>query len=226
MKSTALLLSLISVAAFEANAAVTITSTGDTSVSGTEFTHTARGLSTSVQISNNSGANRHKGYFLFDVSAYTSTPGFDASTATFTLHFLGGGNGVGTGNNFILYGLNSGFSGTTSWNESTVISTSAPGNADFNGFTTGSTQLATLEGKGYDFDEAVDFTIANIGDYVQSDGTVTLMFVGATTGDRNHYVGSRNNEDTDLRPTLTVIPEPSTALLSVIGVFALFRRRR
>jgi hypothetical protein len=210
------------------HAAVTITAIGDTSVAGTEQTHTARGLTTSVQISDNGASNRHKGYFLFNLSAHTSTPGFADLPATFTVNFLGTGSGTGTGQAFALRGLNSGFTGTTNWNESTVVPSTAPANADFSDFTSGATtQIATRAFTLYTFSGAADFTIGRIGDYLQSDGTLTLMLVG-TTGNqnRNHFVGSSNNSTASLRPSLTFVPEPSTFVLTAFSSLLLFRRRR
>jgi hypothetical protein len=219
------------VAASAQAAVITTTAIGDTSVAGTEQSHTARGLATSVHISNNAGSGRAKGYLIFDLSEWKNTPEFAEQSATFRVHFLGTGSGNGTGQAFAVRGLNAGFTETatikTNWNEATLVPSTAPGNADFSGFAAGTTtQFATRGGTAYDFTGAWEITVPKIGDYLQSDGTMTLIIVGTTDAtNRNHYLGGRQNSNAAVHPSLTftVIPEPaSLALLSagslLIGV--------
>ena len=74
-------------------------------------------------------------------------------------------------------------------------------------------------------------SFSNWQNYLQIDGSLTLIAVvtsqsGGTGANATLNIGSAENTNPLLRPTLTIVPEPASAVLCAFGSLLLFAKRR
>jgi len=174
-----------------------------------------------IKNSSNAGTQR-KAWAKFDLSGYNvdTTAG-----ATITLR-IGSTTRVGV---LRVAVLNSGFTGTTDWDEDTLTWNNAPANntGSRTSFTSDATELTdSLAFDGADgIGTAYTVNIAQLGAFIQSDNTVTIMFSGATGVDETPFISSEHDTYDGPQLTFTVIPEPSSVCLIVAGIGLMMRRR-
>ena len=183
-----------------------------------------------------------RGYVKFDLSSLNAD---SSASATFRFVVSDVADTSGSDNGQLdVWALNSGFSGTTDWDGSNLMwqatggFTNAPaiGNANGGGtpyFTSDATQIAdNIAVTTTDVTNMTVFNvnIATLGDFLQVDDTVTIMFqVDPTDNDQEIRIASIEHPTLD-GPTLefTAIPEPSTVAFVMVAVTVaiLVRRRR
>ncbi len=186
-------------------------------------------LTEELRLRNNASFSRSKAYVKFDLSSTTYEPN---TAATFTVTTIE--EDAQVGRDIQLYGLNSGFtpgSGVlgTDWLETAITWNNAPGNdtSDPGSFTSAATFIGGIEWEAVATPVGTQFTytISNISDFVQSDGTATFML--SVSSDSSTYVFASSRNTTYDGPQLSVvIPEPGSVLLIGLGSALLLVRRR
>lgn len=164
---------------------------------------------------------RRKGYVKFDLSSLEYDPD---QSAVLTFRYGGSGSGSGTGQNILAWALKPGTAGFD-WDESTITWNNAPanntGNSSF--LASGADPLETGYGFWVPYNEtlgAIDtVTIPRLGDYIQADGTVTILLEPRSdAGVRQTSLTSSENTEFP-GPELTFsVPEPAT--LTLLGLAA------
>jgi hypothetical protein len=182
------------------------------------------------------GTTNRKSWIAFDLS----NPLLDLSSSA-TLSLTVGaetarGRTVSNPNLTIsVFALNAGFTPGTGelgfdWSEGSISFSNAPGN---NGGPNGADPAdTTLIGSffmpyGDPAGTVYQVNLPDPGNYVQADGSLTLILASASESDSNANLASSENE-TYNGPTLSLatIPEPSMVLSSLLGCVALLLRRR
>ncbi len=189
-------------------------------------------------------ATTRKGYIRFDVSSLN----FTVTTATLSLEAHVIGLNAGTTRTINVYGLIDG--ANDGWDSASMNWANAPANVTTSGsdFTAAATLLGIFTlvanddntpntadpGPTFDFSSAVLTSFIN----ADTNGLVTIMLSADNTGipnddGKNAAFATENTtiNGTDpavfrSAPTLTLIPEPSSALLGGLGALLLLRRRR
>ncbi len=127
------------------------------------------------------------------------------------------------------FGLNSGFAGTTDWSEGTLAWASPPPGASSNLHSVSSdmTSLGTTNFT-LSADSEVSFTITNLGDFIQTDNTLTLALFSNTYDGSPLAFYSKESAGAGQSPTLTyaVIPEPGSLMLMFSGLIGLYLLKR
>lgn len=174
------------------------------------------------------------GLFSYDITQLanyiTANPTFTVSAASFQLFSPGGSASLTT--TLTLY-RTSPFTGSSTWaNLNSGTLTANPGGVAGGG-SKESAALATTTsrintnpgdlnfGTSANFVDAVNHALAN--------GNILYLMVQGSYGNVDSFSNFTNNAGTiDSRPELniTLVPEPSTALLGALGALALLRRRR
>ncbi|MGE9267621.1 MAG: DNRLRE domain-containing protein [Verrucomicrobiales bacterium] len=178
--------------------------------------------------------NVRKVYFKFDLSGFNADLN---SSATFTTTISSRSANQNGNRAFYFYGLNAGFTATggelgSDWTETALTWNNAPGNDRTtnvdSGFNPATTTLIQTNDNQYNSNvgKVYTITIANLGDFVQADNTVTLM---ASWSDTTEYAfASRENTTVAYHPSLefNTIPEPTTLVSALVGGLLGLRRRR
>lgn len=216
----------------------------DNNPGGDISTITANFIGNQFRTSNaNAGSNGQQwsGLFSYDLTELanhlTSNPGLTVSDASFTLIKTTTGTG---GASLNLYQTQA-FSTLASWN--TYDGTNAwptPTAANPDGVVGGGTQLLKLNSNGVFSNSASPIVWNNTADsnfvdavndaLARGDKTLYMAVItdGGFNGDARITYSDLGSATVDDRPELsiTVVPEPSTALLSALGALALLSRRR
>lgn len=166
-------------------------------------------------------------YLKFDMSAATIADGIYANLALAT-------TGTASANfTLSLFALNEGAAGFN-WSETAITWNNSPGlgtglyelDASKTTYLGDFTPLSTGNPSG----TVISTYFSNWQDYVQSDGTLTLIAVVSAQSDAGPSIGFHSSESgsTALRPELTLnnVPEPGRIMLLAIGAAGLFMRRR
>ncbi|RYD37313.1 MAG: hypothetical protein EOP87_03805 [Verrucomicrobiaceae bacterium] len=230
------LLLLVSLASFS-DAALTVTAIADnyTFKAQADTNQTATSESLAIKVANSSQTNSRTAFFKFDTSAASTL--LDGPQAVFQVTNTTASN---TLFRIRVYALNSGAEdynwlaadsapaagdGIT-WNNSPAFSSSATNNyLDL----TKVTEIGIFDiTDGTAIGGTFQVTLGNWSNFVQPDGTLTLISVvyGQTAGGSNMSLGASEHRTAAYRPTLTFIPEPSVLALTALGALPLLRRRR
>ncbi|MDF3130298.1 DNRLRE domain-containing protein [Kiritimatiellaeota bacterium B1221] len=229
---------LLSLCMLGVSSAAIITTTDDGSI--------REGQATTVQDSgtgehlyvrkDNSGNNDNvrKAYFKFDLTGQNADL---TASATFTTTISYRSANQNGNRIFYFYGLDAGFTPTgtelgTDWDETALTWNNAPANDTVTDIDTGFDNTASLiytASNQYNSDvgKVYTITIPTLGDYVQTDNTVTMMISWSDT--TQYGFASKENSTVTYRPTLefSQIPEPGSLVLMLIGACGLvFLRRR
>jgi len=194
----------------------------------------------------NPGSNGQQwsGLFSYDLSELStflaSNPGFSVSAAAFSLTSIGGSHAGGSAT-IVLYQTEA-FTGNATWSTSNGTDAwSTPVTSNGSGTVGGGTLASSSLGGGtvsttisigsaMTFSSSASF-VSSVNDALaRGDKTLYLLIQAATYASLDSYATFANNTNTttDYRPELsvTLIPEPSAALLGGFGLLALLRRRR
>ncbi|WAC20358.1 PEP-CTERM sorting domain-containing protein [Luteolibacter sp. SL250] len=227
---------LTSLASFS-EAALTVTAIADnyTFKAQADVNQTATAESLAIKVANASQINARTAFFKFDTSAASTV--VDGPAAVFQVTNTTASN---TLFQVRVYALNSGAAGYNwlaadstagagdgiTWNNSPAFSSSATSNyLDL----TEVTEVGTFDiTNGTAVGGTFQVTLGNWNNFVQADGTLTLISVvyAQTAGGSNMSLGASEHRTTAYRPTLTFVPEPSTMALTALGALPLLRRRR
>ncbi|WFB37764.1 DNRLRE domain-containing protein [Kiritimatiellota bacterium B12222] len=194
----------------------------DSYVNFGSYQNTNFGSATSAQVVMGS-ANDYlrKAYLRFDLSSVTGP----ITEATLTFHFSSPNNATG-GGPLKLYGLNDGASGED-WLENTINWTNAPANAGGASLTADATELANIPYVN-STTATIEFT-SEILSFVQADTDNYVTFIitgnGRSGGPVRGSVFTKEHA-TEIAPTLTIIPEPSTMVLLLLSLTTLICCRR
>lgn len=186
-----------------------------------------------VKANNNDNDFSRKTYLQFDVSGIGT-----AETANLQLTIPNPVPALGSNNNdltytFNVFGLNDGVT-AEDWDESLLTWNNAPGNdiTSRNLLNSDATLLGTftVTGRGAP-GEVIDFTSFELIDFLNmdTDGLATLILTRATVQTSDTVVHVFSSKEGGFSPLLVVgetIPEPATALLGLLGLAGLARRRR
>lgn len=134
-----------------------------------------------------------------------------------------------------VWALKAGFAGTTAWQESSLKWSNAPAIGSTTGNSPYFTSSAALlqDNLGVSPADVTSQTVLNItlnrlGDYLQADNTVTVMFM-ADDSDADQVIQIASSEHSTLAgPTLefSAVPEPCTLAVLGLGAAGLMVRRR
>ena len=218
MKTRLLLLSCLTAVVGSASAATVLTASKDTYID-TNVPTTNFGSATTM-VSNDSGARDRIAFFSFDITTFAGT----ATGVKLDLRDNAGNAGTKT---YDIYGL---IDSEDGWNESTVTWNTATfrsgstidltkvyGGAKLGSFNTAQNALFT----------AFDVTSGAYLDFINADANNIVTFVIIDPSTDTAGTGWATKETTTLpAATLTLVPEPSAALLGSLGLLALLRRRR
>ena len=167
-----------------------------------------------------------KMYMRFDLSPIGS---FDVDTATVSLTFSGGGS-AHVSFQYELYGLLDAHSGEL-WDEGLLTWNNAPANdlIHSTNMSVDAVLLATFSWSGSSVGDALSITDPAIAAFLNNDsnGSATFMMTRDSASSHVHVFASR--EHGTLAPPgleVTLIPEPTTALLLTLGLAGLVMRRR
>lgn len=203
---------------FISQAATILTASKDTYIDSNSGTGNFGGGTTMV--SNDTGARDRMAFFSFDLSTFTGT----ATGVKLDLRDNIGNAGTKTYDIYGLIDAEDGWTeGTVTWNTATFRSgntidlTKVYGGVKLGSFNTAQNASFT----------AFDVTSGNYLNFLNADGNNILTFVIIDPStDTNGSGWATREEGTLPAATLTIIPEPSTALLSGLGILFLLYRRR
>lgn len=219
----------------------------DQSPTGTATTNTQDRIGNQLRAaSGNVGSNGQQwsGLFSFDLTELgdfiTANPSFTVASAALTLTSVGGSHAGGS-TTIVLYQTEE-YSGIATWITSDgtnawslpvkTNSTGAVGGGTLvSGSLGGGTVNTTItSGASMTFSSSAAFVNSVDNALARGDKTLFLLVQANNYGSSDSYAQFANNTNatTDFRPelALTLIPEPSTALLGGLGLLALLRRRR
>lgn len=213
-------------AAISANGAVTLLEDNFVWLAGPDAVQT-NGTSLTGKGPAPTQGNARTIYLKFDMSAATISDGIYANLALATTGTAGANFSLS------LFALNDGAAGFN-WTESTLTWNNSPGlgtglyelDASKTTFVGDFTPLASGSASG----TVISTYFSNWQDYVQSDGTLTLIAVVSSQSDAGPSIAFHSSESSSsaLRPELTFnnVPEPGRLMLLAVGAVGLFLRRR
>ncbi len=200
--------------------------TDDSFVRGGSYSSDNYGTADSLVAKNtqNLGYAR-KSYLKFDTSSITKT------VTSATLELVAKYNTGGTNRYDIelkFYGLNDGAAGETTWAEGTITWDNAPGNTDTPSDFENATLLGTITVPGNTpAGSTISFSSAGLVNFLNADSnnTVTIMISSGSQVNGDVYFASKEHK-TYAAPKLsvTLVPEPATIGLLVLGCGLLSRR--
>lgn len=159
-----------------------------------------------------------KSYARFTFTGMTPDPEMPAQL---TVTVVSGSGDGGTGRHLSFYGLNAGFVSGGSvlgadWSESALTWNNAPANqTGAYEFTADATALLVDKWVLYSAGTTCDITIPRLGDYIQSDGSVTIMIAPRATFDEREVSLASSENATYPGPTLTFTMLPRGTMLIV-----------
>jgi hypothetical protein len=227
---------LASLASFS-EAALTVTAIADnyTFKAQADVNQTATAETLAIKVANSGQVNSRTAFFKFDTTAASTVldgpsaifqvTNTTASNTLFRVRVYAMNSGA-TGYNWLAADSSPGAGDGITWNNSPAFSSSATSNyLDL----TKLTEVGTFDiTDGTAVGGTFQVTLGNWSNFVQPDGTLTLISVvyGQTAGGSNMSLGASEHRNAAYRPTLTFIPEPSSMALTALGALRLLRRRR
>jgi len=174
-----------------------------------------------------------RGFAKFDLAGQNADA-TEAATLSFTVIGLADTSGSSSAT-LDVWALNSGFTGATDWSEGSIHWDNAPANGASNGSSPYFTSDATMIEDGLAITSTdvtngtlFEINIALLSDYLQSDDTVTVMFM-ADASDNDQEINIASSEHATVAgPTLEfeLVPEPASLALLAVGGFVMLPRRR
>lgn len=205
--------------------AQTLTSTEDNNVlKSAATTVQGNGATFTLKVASTSQTNARLGYLKFNLLAAPSITDPVTFTATSTT--------AATANfTFRLFALNAG-AANFNWAEDTITYMSRPAPSDAGALvdTAAATQVGTDQtmATGTAAGTKVSFSFSGLNNFRQSDNTATLIFIISAQDNSGPTMAFASSEATDTTtvPTVTIVPEPATAVVLAGTPFALLLRRR
>lgn len=216
-------------------AAVVLTATDDNNTLRANNDSTAvdtvqpNGGTLAIKEARTSQGNSRIGYFKFDLSPASSA--VDGDTATFSVTLNGT---TGTSFNITVFALNQGTTGydwtedTITWNSSPAISTDTEAHPNYINLdlvtAVGSFTIPNTTAAGTSFETTFNGWEA----FRQEDDSLTFIFVATMQGSVGPTLSivSSENAVEDRLPTLTIVPEPGSAVLVTSAALLFLVRRR
>lgn len=216
------------IGALPARAAVILTATEDNNVNkGQSTTVQTNGTTFQIKEATSGQANARLGFIKFDLTGRTLA---DGDVATFTAELASTASAT---DDFTvrLYALNAGTTGYD-WAESTITYANRP--APTTATPLVDTSKATLVGEAVSIPRSspsgtdASFTFSTWDSYRQSDNTMTLILLISFQSTSTPSLSFASSETTTLNPpTLTIdVPEPTSAVFSLVALTLLAARRR
>jgi hypothetical protein len=229
-------LTLVSLTSFS-DAALTLIPIADNNTfrNQPDANQSGSGVNINIKAAVSGQTNARTGFFKFDTSTASSAidgsaaifkvTNTTASTTLFRVRVYALNSGV-SGYDWLESDSSSGAGDGITWNNSPAFSDSSATNfLD----TAKVTEIGTFDiTDGTAIGANFQVPLSNWSEFVQADGTLTLISVvyGQSSASPTMTLGSSEHNNAAYRPTLTFVPEPSTLMLSALGVIPLLRRKR